>query len=120
MASAAIIPRSRKKILVTDDNQVVLTTLSLALKADGYEVATALNGAETVRRVNLRPMRAFSRSFARWMRISATRRRYNERRRTPISRFPWVAKRLQSAAEAQVEVRTRCKNGSTATEETLD
>jgi CheY-like chemotaxis protein len=52
MASSTNIPRPGKKILVTDDNPVVLSTLSQALSADGYEVATAMSGAETVSRVN--------------------------------------------------------------------
>src|SRR5277367_1258195 len=51
MASATTMPCSRKKILVTDDNQVVLAALSLALRSGGYEVATAASGAEAVSRV---------------------------------------------------------------------
>jgi two-component system KDP operon response regulator KdpE len=41
--------------LVTDDNPVVLRSLSLALMSGGYEVATAASGAETIRRVNESP-----------------------------------------------------------------
>ena len=55
MASSTGISCHGKKILVTDDNQVVLSTLSLALSADGYEVATAASGAETVSRVHESP-----------------------------------------------------------------
>jgi CheY-like chemotaxis protein len=51
MASATNFPNPKKKILVTDDNQIILTTLSLVLQADGYEVATAASGAETVSRM---------------------------------------------------------------------
>src|SRR5271155_5217926 len=51
MASSTGISCPGKKILVTDDNQIILSTLSLALSADGYEVATAASGAETVSRV---------------------------------------------------------------------
>ena len=40
------------KILVTDDDPQVLELLSTALQADGYEVATAASGAETISRVN--------------------------------------------------------------------
>ncbi|MBC8094721.1 MAG: response regulator [Akkermansiaceae bacterium] len=38
---------NRKKILVVDDNEVILRTLSLKLKAD-YEVITAIDGSEAV------------------------------------------------------------------------
>ncbi len=37
-----------KKILVVDDNEVILKTISLKLKAAGYQVVTALDGAEAV------------------------------------------------------------------------
>jgi CheY-like chemotaxis protein len=43
----------RKKILVVDDNEVILKTLSFALKGNGYDVFTAVDGAgalATVRR----------------------------------------------------------------------
>jgi CheY-like chemotaxis protein len=49
MPALAITPNPRKSILVADDNQVVLATLSRALRADGYEVATASSGSETVK-----------------------------------------------------------------------
>lgn len=37
-----------KKILVVDDNAVVLKSLTLKLKANGYEVVTAADGSEAV------------------------------------------------------------------------
>ncbi len=37
-----------QKILVVDDNAVVLKTLSFKLKSKGYDVSTALDGAEAV------------------------------------------------------------------------
>jgi CheY-like chemotaxis protein len=37
-----------KKILVVDDNEVILKTISLKLQAAGYHVVTALDGAEAV------------------------------------------------------------------------
>jgi CheY-like chemotaxis protein len=37
-----------KKILVVDDDEIVLKTLSLRLRGAGYEVFTALDGAEAV------------------------------------------------------------------------
>jgi len=39
---------NRKKILVVDDNAIILKTLSLALKQSGFEVITALDGSEAV------------------------------------------------------------------------
>ena len=51
MASLATISKGRK-ILVTDDNPVVLRALSQTLMSDGYEVATAASGGETILRVN--------------------------------------------------------------------
>ena len=39
---------SRKKILVVDDNPVILKTLSFTLTAGGYDVFTAEGGAEAV------------------------------------------------------------------------
>ena len=38
----------KKKILVVDDNEVILKTISLKLQAAGYHVVTALDGAEAV------------------------------------------------------------------------
>ncbi len=38
-----------KRILIVDDNQIILKTLSLKLKSHGYEVLTALDGSEAVR-----------------------------------------------------------------------
>jgi DNA-binding response OmpR family regulator len=37
----------RKKILVADDSETITTLLSAALESNGYEVATAGDGAET-------------------------------------------------------------------------
>ena len=37
-----------KKILVVDDNEVILKTISLKLQAAGYRAITALDGAEAV------------------------------------------------------------------------
>jgi CheY-like chemotaxis protein len=39
---------NRKKILVVDDNEVILKTLSFKLKANNYDVVTALDGSEAV------------------------------------------------------------------------
>ncbi len=39
---------NRKKILIVDDNEVILKTLSLKLKTGDYEVLTALDGSEAV------------------------------------------------------------------------
>ena len=39
---------SPKKILVVDDNEVILKTISLKLQAAGYRAVTALDGAEAV------------------------------------------------------------------------
>jgi chemosensory pili system protein ChpA (sensor histidine kinase/response regulator) len=50
MASPTANSCSKKKILVTDDNEVILKTLTLALQADGYEVATASSGSDTITR----------------------------------------------------------------------
>jgi CheY-like chemotaxis protein len=36
------------KILIVDDNEVILKTISLKLQAAGYRVVTALDGAEAV------------------------------------------------------------------------
>jgi len=38
----------RKKILVVDDNLIIVKTLSLKLKASGYDVVTAMDGSEAV------------------------------------------------------------------------
>jgi CheY-like chemotaxis protein len=38
-----------KTILIVDDNQIILKTLSLKLKSHGYKVITALDGSEGVR-----------------------------------------------------------------------
>jgi CheY-like chemotaxis protein len=37
-----------KKILVVDDNEIVLKTVSLKLQGAGYQVVTAMDGAEAV------------------------------------------------------------------------
>ena len=39
---------NRKKILVVDDNPVIISTLSMKLKAAGYDVVTAIDGSEAV------------------------------------------------------------------------
>ena len=39
---------SVKKILVVDDNEIILKTVSLKLQGAGYQVITALDGAEAV------------------------------------------------------------------------
>jgi CheY-like chemotaxis protein len=38
----------QKKILVVDDNEVIVKTISVKLKSAGYETLTALDGAEAV------------------------------------------------------------------------
>jgi CheY-like chemotaxis protein len=43
-----------KKILVVDDNEVVLKTLSLKLKAGGYDVLTAMDGSQAVSTARLK------------------------------------------------------------------
>ena len=40
--------RSPKKILVVDDNEVIVKTISLKLQTAGYEMLTALDGTEAV------------------------------------------------------------------------
>ena len=39
---------SAKKILVVDDNEIILKTISLKLQGAGYQVITALDGSEAV------------------------------------------------------------------------
>ena len=39
---------SRKKILVIDDNEIILKTTSMKLQSAGYQVVVALDGAEGV------------------------------------------------------------------------
>ena len=41
-------PTSQKKILVVDDNEIILKTTSMKLQSAGYEVFTALDGSEGV------------------------------------------------------------------------
>lgn len=41
-------PHSVKKILVVDDNEIILKTVSLRLQGAGYQVITALDGSEAV------------------------------------------------------------------------
>jgi two-component system OmpR family response regulator len=41
-------PKSAKKILVVDDNEIILKTLSLKLQGAGYEVLTAMDGSDAV------------------------------------------------------------------------
>jgi len=38
----------KKKILVVDDNEVILKTVSLKLQGCGYQIITALDGSEAV------------------------------------------------------------------------
>jgi CheY-like chemotaxis protein len=46
--SAQPTPAKKKKILVVDDNEIILKTISLRLQGAGYEVVTALDGSEAV------------------------------------------------------------------------
>jgi len=46
--NAETAPASPKKILVVDDNEVILKTISLKLQGAGYKVITALDGSEAV------------------------------------------------------------------------
>ena len=39
---------SRKKILIVDDNEVILKTLAFKLKANDYDVVTALDGSQAL------------------------------------------------------------------------
>jgi CheY-like chemotaxis protein len=41
-------PASLKKVLVVDDNEVILKTISLKLQGAGFNVITALDGSEAV------------------------------------------------------------------------
>ena len=41
-------PAGQKKILIVDDNEIILKTVSLKLQGAGYRVITALDGAEAV------------------------------------------------------------------------
>ena len=41
-------PASQKKILVVDDNEVILKTISLKLQGAGFQIITALDGSEAV------------------------------------------------------------------------
>jgi CheY-like chemotaxis protein len=45
---------NRKKILIVDDNEVILRTLSLKLKAADYEIITATEGSDAVAAVRLK------------------------------------------------------------------
>ena len=45
-------PNRAKKILVADDNRVILKSLSHVLQSHGYQVVTATGGAETIGAVN--------------------------------------------------------------------
>ena len=42
---------NKKRILVVDDDAVVIRALSIKLKANGFEVLTAMDGAEAVNAV---------------------------------------------------------------------
>ena len=39
---------NRKKILIVDDNEVIIKTLSMKLKSSGYDVIAATDGSEAV------------------------------------------------------------------------
>jgi CheY-like chemotaxis protein len=41
-------PMNSKKILIVDDNEVILKTLALKLRAGGFEVITATDGSQAV------------------------------------------------------------------------
>jgi CheY-like chemotaxis protein len=41
-------PAGQKKVLVVDDNEVILKTISLKLRGAGYQIITALDGSEAV------------------------------------------------------------------------
>jgi CheY-like chemotaxis protein len=41
-------PAQKKKILVIDDNEIILKTTSMKLMSAGYQVSTALDGSEGV------------------------------------------------------------------------
>jgi CheY-like chemotaxis protein len=47
MNNQAAVPDA-KKILVVDDNEIILKTISLKLQGAGYQVITALDGSEAV------------------------------------------------------------------------
>lgn len=47
MHSSALTTR-KKKILVVDDNAIIVKTLSFKLKSNGYDVLSAMDGAEAV------------------------------------------------------------------------
>ena len=51
MEGKPVNPRA-KKILVTDDNRILLKVLSHTLQSHGYQVLTATNGSETISAVN--------------------------------------------------------------------
>ena len=46
--SAAPSGKPVRKILVVDDNEIIIKTISLKLQGAGYEVITAMDGAEAV------------------------------------------------------------------------
>ncbi|MEY2467005.1 MAG: Response regulator receiver domain, partial [Verrucomicrobiota bacterium] len=39
---------NQKKILIVDDNAIIIKTLSFKLKSSGYNVLSALDGSEAV------------------------------------------------------------------------
>jgi CheY-like chemotaxis protein len=47
MSAESAAPKAQK-VLVVDDNEIILKTISLKLKGAGYQVITALDGAEAV------------------------------------------------------------------------
>ena len=46
--NAETLAAPKKKILVVDDNEVILKTVSLKLQGCGYQIITALDGSEAV------------------------------------------------------------------------
>ena len=52
-ADPPVAPRG-KKVLLVDDDPVILKTTSLKLKSQGYEVVTAMDGAEAISAVRKR------------------------------------------------------------------
>ena len=46
--STESVPASPRKVLVVDDNEVILKTISLKLQGAGFTVITALDGSEAV------------------------------------------------------------------------
>jgi CheY-like chemotaxis protein len=51
MASERAAPPARKRIVIADDNQDVLHAVALMLRLKGFEVLTAIDGAEAIERI---------------------------------------------------------------------